>query len=79
MYYLASTLQRLMYFERKYASLMVSEVCLGNNIRSVICDLCESASQECVSRLGGYVFFPHKLLDFKFYSLDFKMFNLNCG
>lgn len=32
---------------------MVSEVSLGNNIKSVISDLCESASQECVWGLGG--------------------------
>lgn len=34
--------------------LMVSEVCLGNNIQSAISDLCELASQECVWGLGGY-------------------------
>lgn len=77
MYYLAHTLQRLMYFERKYASTNGIRGLPREQIKSMISDLCKSASQEWdwVSAVS----FPHKLLDFKFYSFDFGMFKLNCG
>lgn len=57
---------------------MVSEVSLGNNIKSVISDLCESASQECVWGLGGCVFLSINYW-ISSYCFDFRMFKLNCG